>query len=148
MSKELKTIVIDAGHGGEHGKVGGSSGNNAVGANGLLEKDLTLDIARRTATVLKDSANVVMTRNADVNLSLAERADIARRNLASIFLSLHFNGFSDRSVDGTEVFIGTKAGTGSEQLAGDVLDNLIHVTRAQKRGVRRADLGVLAPGRQ
>ena len=48
MSNELKTIVIDAGHGG-HGKVGGSSGNNAVGANGLLEKDLTLDIARRTA---------------------------------------------------------------------------------------------------
>jgi N-acetylmuramoyl-L-alanine amidase len=40
MSKELKTIVIDAGHGGQ-GKVGGSSGNNAVGANGLLEKDLT-----------------------------------------------------------------------------------------------------------
>ena len=147
MSNELKTIVIDAGHGG-HGKVGGSSGNNAVGANGLVEKDLTLDIARRTATVLKDSANVVLTRNADVNLSLIERADIARHNRASVFLSLHFNGFSDTSVDGTEVFIGSKAGTASERLAGDLLENLAHVTRAQKRGVKRADLGVLATGRQ
>jgi N-acetylmuramoyl-L-alanine amidase len=147
MSNELKTVVIDAGHGGQ-GKVGGSSGNNAIGPNGVLEKELTLDIARRTASLLKDSANVILTRNADVNLPLAERADIAKRNNASVFLSLHFNGFGDKTVDGTEVFIGSKAGAASERLAGDVLENVANVTHARKRGVKRADLGVLAPGRQ
>jgi N-acetylmuramoyl-L-alanine amidase len=89
-----------------------------------------------------------MTRNSDVNLSLADRADIARRNLASIFFLFTSTDSATRASTGPRFFIGTKAGTGSEQLAGDVLDNLVHVTRAQKRGVRRADLGVLAPGRQ
>ena len=43
-------VVLDPGHGGSV-KVGGSSPNNAVGAGGLLEKDLTLDVATRTAAL-------------------------------------------------------------------------------------------------
>ena len=140
------TVVLDAGHGGAE-KIGGSSPNNAVGAGNLREKDLTLDIARRTATVLKNDANVTLTRNADVNLSLAERADIARRQNASVFLSLHFNGFHDKAVDGTETFVATRANPASETLARLVLDNLVNVTQVANRGIKRADLGVLQPSR-
>jgi hypothetical protein len=138
--------VIDPGHGGRE-KIGGSSPNNAAGANGLLEKNLTLDIALRMASVLKDSARVLLTRNDDVNLSLTERANLARRNDAAIFLSLHFNGFKDRNVDGAEVFVASRAGAPSERLARLVLDHLVNVTRGANRGVKRADLGVLLPDR-
>lgn len=146
MAKDLQTIVIDAGHGGAE-KIGGSSPNNAVGANGLLEKDLTLDIARRTAAVLKDAAKVLLTRDEDKNLSLAKRAAIAGINKADVFLSIHFNGFRDKTVDGTETFVPPKANPASEKLARNVLDNLVNVTRVSNRGVRRADLGVLKPER-
>jgi N-acetylmuramoyl-L-alanine amidase len=146
MSRELQTIVIDPGHGGG-AKIGGSSPNNAVGANGLLEKDLTLDIARRTAAVLKNEAKVVLTRDDDKNLSLAKRAAIAGVNNASIFLSLHFNGFRDKTVDGTETFTATEANAGSETLARRVQNNLVNVTQVANRGVKRADLGVLLPAR-
>jgi hypothetical protein len=138
--------VIDPGHGGRE-KIGGSSPNNAAGANGLLEKNLTLDIALRMASVLKDSARVLLTRNDDVNLSLTERANLARRNDAAIFLSLHFNGFKDGNVDGAEVFVASRAGAPSERLARLVLDHLVNVTRGANRGVKRADLGVLLPDR-
>ncbi|MBC7898743.1 MAG: N-acetylmuramoyl-L-alanine amidase, partial [Saprospiraceae bacterium] len=146
MSKQLQTIVIDPGHGGTE-SVGGSSSNNAVSDNGLLEKDLTFDIARRTASVLKDAANVLLTRNADVNLSLAERADIARRNNAAVFLSIHFNGFRDKTIDGVETFVASKPNLQSENLAQNVLQNLVRVTKGNNRGIRFADMGVLIPNR-
>lgn len=146
MPNRRPVIVIDPGHGGSE-KIGGSSPNNAAGANGMLEKNLTLDIARRMASVLKDSARVLLTRNDDVNLSLAERANLARRNDAAIFLSLHFNGFKDRNVDGAETFVASRAGSSSERLARQVLDHLVNVTQGANRGVKRADLGVLLPDR-
>jgi N-acetylmuramoyl-L-alanine amidase len=146
MPNRRPVIVIDPGHGGRE-KIGGSSPNNAAGANGMLEKNLTLDIALRMASVLKDSARVLLTRNDDFNLSLAERANLARRNDAAIFLSLHFNGFKDRNVDGAEVFVASRAGASSERLARLVLDHLVNVTSGANRGVKRADLGVLLPDR-
>src|SRR5262245_44610509 len=146
MPNRRPVIVIDPGHGGRE-KIGGSSPNNAAGANGLLEKNLTLDIALRMASVLTDSARVLLTRNDDVNLSLSERANLARRNDAAIFLSLHFNGLKDRNVDGAEVFVASRAGASSERLARLVLDHLVTVTSGANRGVKRADLGVLLPDR-
>src|SRR5262245_7952528 len=146
MPNRRPVVVIDPGHGGSE-KIGGSSPNNAAGANGLLEKNLTLDIAQRMAGVLKDSARVLLTRNDDVNLSLTARADLARRNDAAIFLSLHFNGFKDQNVDGAETFVASRAGSASERLARHVLDHLVGVTRGANRGVKRADLGVLLPDR-
>ena len=146
MAAELQTIVIDPGHGGAE-KIGGSSPNNAKGANGLLEKDLTLDIARRTAALLQTNAKIVLTRDDDKNLSLAKRAAIAGVNQAAIFLSLHFNGFRDPNVDGTETFTATNANPASEKLARHIQSNLLNVTQIANRGVKRADLGVLLPGR-
>ena len=92
------TVVIDPGHGGT-AKAGGSSPNNATGPNGLLEKDLTLDIGRRVATLLGPRANVILTRTGDENRSLSDRARVAHDANAAVFLSIHLNGWRDPSVD-------------------------------------------------
>lgn len=147
MSEQLAPVVVlDPGHGGRAG-VGGSSPNNATGPNGLLEKDLTLDLAQRTAAALAGRARVLLTRTGDVNLSLADRAAVARAANADVFLSIHLNGFQDRSVDGTEVWVARAAGQASADLGQSVLHRLLAVTQVRDRGVRRADLGVLLPQR-
>ena len=146
MSRELPVVVIDPGHGGS-AAVGGSSPNNARGPNGLLEKDLTLDVARRLASSLAGSARVLLTRTEDVNLSLAARAQLARDNRARLFLSIHFNGFHDSGTDGTEVWVARDAGATAEGFAQRVLSRLVAVTRVSNRGVRRSNFGVLLKSR-
>jgi N-acetylmuramoyl-L-alanine amidase len=139
-------IVLDPGHGG-NAAVGGSSPNNATGPNGLLEKDLTLDIAQRVARSLAGSARVILTRTGDTNLSLAARAEVARANNALLFLSIHLNGWPDARVDGTEVYVARAAGDASAGFAQRVLSRLLAVTNVSNRGVKRADFGVLLPAR-
>ena len=94
------TIVIDPGHGGT-GSIGGSDGNHAVSVSGVKEKDLTLIFANLVKTALQSAAasgghtlNIIMTRTTDVNLSLANRAHVARTNRADRFLSIHMNAFN------------------------------------------------------
>src|SRR5699024_10896033 len=78
-----KVICLDAGHGGHDG---------GATANGLKEKDLTLDIAKRIQSKLKNyNVKVIMTRTTDKFLSLTERTNIANRNKADLFLSVHIN---------------------------------------------------------
>ena len=94
------TIVIDPGHGGT-GSIGGSDGNHAVGASGVKEKDLTLIFANLVNSELQSDAqsgghslNIILTRTTDKNLSLADRAHVARTNHADRFLSIHLNAFN------------------------------------------------------
>ena len=103
-------IIIDPGHGGTV-KVNGSSPNNAISPSGELEKDWTLDIAKRTraavltkAVVLGKNVNVVLTRETDSNKGLNARANIAKDKGAKLFLSIHFNGFN-QEVRGVETLI-------------------------------------------
>src|SRR5438046_193579 len=145
-ASQLPVVVVDAGHGGQT-KVGGSSSNNASGPNGLLEKDVALDVAQRTAAALAGHARVVLSRTGDVNLSLTDRASAARDKGAELFLSIHFNGVNDPSVDGTAVWVARAAGQGSIDFADAVLSELTRVTGAPDRGLQRADLGVLLPAR-
>jgi N-acetylmuramoyl-L-alanine amidase/peptidoglycan hydrolase-like protein with peptidoglycan-binding domain len=139
-------IVIDPGHGGKE-KVGGSSPNNAVGANGLLEKNLTLDVANRVVKSLANQADVFMTRAGDTNIGLAARAKVAKDKNASLFLSIHFNGFEDSKVDGTEVWVAKEANSSSKKFAKTLLENVVDSTKVKNRGVREGDLGVLLPNR-
>ncbi len=140
------TVVIDPGHGGSTA-VGGSSPNNAVGPNGLMEKDVTLDIGRRVGALLGNRANVILTRNGDDNRSLADRAKIAHDANADVFVSIHLNGWRDANVDGSEAWIARRASQASHDLARSVLDRVINVTNARDRGVREEDFGVLLPAR-
>jgi N-acetylmuramoyl-L-alanine amidase len=139
-------VVIDPGHGGRS-RVGGSSPNNAVGPNGLLERDLTLDIAQRVKPLLATVAEVNLTRERDVNLGLADRAKAARDARAALFLSLHLNGWDDSSVDGTETWVARSASRRSRDFAAKLLARLVGTTKAKNRGVKESDFGVLLPER-
>lgn len=91
------TVVIDAGHGGDD--VG------ARGAEGLLEKDLVLDIAHRLAEHFGGNGlKVVLTRRDDTFVPLEERTSIANDARADLFISIHANATHDTKVRGIETF--------------------------------------------
>jgi N-acetylmuramoyl-L-alanine amidase len=90
-------IVIDAGHG------GGSTGTRTP--QGMLEKELTLDIAERLRRLLaQQSFEVVMTRESDRDVSLKERGALANRAEGDIFVSIHLNWIENRRSRGVETY--------------------------------------------
>jgi N-acetylmuramoyl-L-alanine amidase len=91
-------VVIDPGHG------GGDHGTRTP--LGLTEKELTLDIARRTSTRLAEAGfQVELTRDADQRVSLRDRALAANARRADLFVSIHVNWFEDgRSNRGIETY--------------------------------------------
>lgn len=90
----MTLVVVDPGHGGERA-AGSSTPNRAVSPSGLVEKQLALDIALRMLERAPLGVRPLLTRTADVNLSLADRAALARQRRAAVFLSLHFNHSRD-----------------------------------------------------
>jgi N-acetylmuramoyl-L-alanine amidase len=94
----LRTIVIDPGHGGLEA--------GARGRFGTEEKDVTLDIALKLKNVIEKNLayRVVMTREDDQDVSLDKRAAIANNNQALVFISIHANGFPRRSAHGSESY--------------------------------------------
>jgi N-acetylmuramoyl-L-alanine amidase len=94
----IRRIVVDAGHGGKD-----SGARND--AYGLLEKNLTLDVARRLKALLERAGfEVVMTRDSDVYIPLAQRPKVANRAKADLFVSLHFNAAGSTSASGFESY--------------------------------------------
>jgi N-acetylmuramoyl-L-alanine amidase len=90
-------VVIDAGHG------GASTGTRTP--QGMLEKELTLDIADRLRGLLaKQSFQVVMTREADRDVSLRQRGALANQAGADIFVSIHLNWIVNRRSRGVETY--------------------------------------------
>lgn len=81
----MKTIVIDAGHGGHD--------SGAIGATGKLEKDFNLTMALKVESLLINNPEVTvkLTRSTDVFIELIERAKIANNLKADLFLSIHAN---------------------------------------------------------
>ena len=94
----LRTVVVDAGHG------GGEEG--AKGPDGTLEKDITLSVARRLKSALEArlGLRVILTRDRDEAVGLDERAAVANNNKADLFLSLHANASVRPAAAGAEVF--------------------------------------------
>ena len=93
----VRKVAIDPGHGGD------SLGTRAP--LGLLEKELTLDIAQRLRKLLvADSFEVLMTREQDRSLSLEDRGLAANRAGADIFVSIHLNWIEDRKTRGIETY--------------------------------------------
>jgi N-acetylmuramoyl-L-alanine amidase len=140
------TTVIDPGHGGS-AAVGGSSPNRATAPNGLLEKDLALDVARRLARLLLGTGEVILTRDADTNLSLADRAQQAKRRNADVFLSLHFNGSDNATNDATEGWIARNPDPRSRALAESAVREIVKETGTANWGVVERDLGLLLSSR-
>ena len=127
-------VVIDPGHG---GKDPGSIGF------GLVEKDLTLDIAKRIEKLLVGKGiEVEMTRREDVYVELADRSAVAANSPDTIFLSLHFNAHADRSISGTETLYWPGSERGRE-LASYVQSELGRRLVTRNRGFRPERLKVL-----
>ncbi len=93
-----RTIVIDAGHGGVD--------PGAITAQGVYEKTIVLDVARRLQTLLsRDRRNkVVMTRDSDVFVRLGDRVKIARDSQAGLFVSIHADALATRKIRGASVY--------------------------------------------
>jgi N-acetylmuramoyl-L-alanine amidase len=97
----MKTIVIDAGHGGN------DPGNLGTGRYKAKEKDIALDVALKVGSLIKEtfpSINVRYTRDKDVFIGLNERADLANKADADLFLSIHCNAAQNSSAQGVETF--------------------------------------------
>ena len=95
---KIDVIVIDPGHGGRD--------YGAVGPGGTREKDVVLSIAKRLAKLIRKDKQfkVVVTRDRDKTLSLAERAEIANKAGADLFISIHANASPRKHARGWNVF--------------------------------------------
>jgi len=94
----VRTIIIDAGHGGVD--------SGARSRIGLQEKDITLDVAKRLSRRLERYGvyDVLMTREADSSLTLRQRVDFSNSQGADIFVSIHVNWFPSDSVYALETY--------------------------------------------
>lgn len=95
----LTKVVIDAGHGGKD-----------PGAVGLKaqEKDIVLDVALRLGKLINDSlpdVSTIYTRDKDVFVPLNERATIANKSGADLFISIHANASADKKIYGAESYV-------------------------------------------
>ncbi|MFN8210469.1 MAG: N-acetylmuramoyl-L-alanine amidase [Bacteroidales bacterium] len=97
--REGWVIVIDPGHGGrDPGALGSYS----------YEKNVTLAVALKTGALLEQylkNVRIIYTRKTDVFMELSERAEIANRNKADLFISIHANSHPQKSTYGAETFV-------------------------------------------
>ena len=96
---QVKTIVIDAGHGGDKpGAIGKKS----------KEKTLTLQMALKLGKLIEDNCpdvKIIYTRTTDVDVALAERARLANKAKADLFLSIHCNSWTNTTPTGVETYV-------------------------------------------
>ena len=97
LGLKIGRVVIDPGHGGDdHG---------TISANGLLEKDIVLDVGIRLGRLLQSlGAEVVYTRAGDYFLPLEARTAMANREQADLFISIHANSSPDGTIRGVETY--------------------------------------------
>ncbi len=98
LGLKIGRIVVDAGHGGHD--------TGTIGPNGLLEKDLVLDVALRLGKLLESrmGAEVVYTRDDDTFIPLETRTAIANQNQADLFISVPANSSRDSAARGVETY--------------------------------------------
>jgi N-acetylmuramoyl-L-alanine amidase len=157
-SKPFAVVVLDPGHGGQ---------DSGATYGGIMEKDLTLDVARRVDRLL-DSEGIatLMTRLGDTYVSLADRAAFGNRVRDSIFVSIHFNEDNKPVANGVETYYAPHQITAgsvlasllpflsrrpsdspkpeSQRLAGFIQRALVARTRSVDRGTQAKQLFVIA----
>ena len=107
MEKPI-VIAVDAGHGGED--------PGAHGPTGVLEKDVSLAIAKRLARMINDQPGMkaVLTRDGDYYVGLRERVQKARQVQADLFISVHCNALTRPDMHGTAVYVLSPRGATNE----------------------------------
>lgn len=145
-SKDLPTVIIDAGHGGEDG--------GTIGKNGIYEKDLNLIIANDISDMLTASGiEVIMTRSEDIllydrnvdfngrkkMLDLAARLKIANETENAVFISIHMNAFPQEKYSGLQVYY-SKNTMLSEELALSIQESVKKALQPHnERRIKEAD---------
>ncbi|NBH84181.1 N-acetylmuramoyl-L-alanine amidase [bacterium C-53] len=142
MTKEIKTVVIDAGHGGaDPGK---------VGVNQALEKDINLSIAKLVSQYLQQNdIHVIMTRESDTGLNdegvrnkkvqdLKRRLQKIEESGAVFAVSIHQNSYHEEGVKGAQVFYHGSSEAG-KKLADILQDQLITGVDPDNRRVAKAN---------
>ncbi|MHB8845875.1 MAG: N-acetylmuramoyl-L-alanine amidase [Nitrospirota bacterium] len=117
LGLKVKTIAIDAGHGGKD--------PGALGRSGLKEKTITLDVAKRLAVLVKErlGCEVVMTRDRDVFIELEQRPFIAKSKGADLFVSIHVNANRKRKARGIETYIQSLRASDRDAMATAAFEN-------------------------
>ncbi len=140
-----KLIVIDPGHGGED--------PGALGRSGLHEKEIVLEVSKKLAETLRQSgAQVMLTRESDRDLSeqnsqnlykvkvqdLTRRVELANKNNADLFVSIHVNSFPDRREKGAQTF-SQPGSEESRKLAATIQDELNRFLENPGRAAKQVD---------
>jgi N-acetylmuramoyl-L-alanine amidase len=126
-------VVIDAGHGGFD--------RGGIPSQRIAEKTMTLDVALRLRKKLLDAGyRVVMTRDSDVFVPLAQRAAIANSNYNAIFICIHFNSATRAEANGIETYYFRRD---AMALAANIHRNVIAGAPSENRGIRRRGYYVL-----
>lgn len=130
------SIVIDPGHGGKD--------PGAVSSGGIHEKDINLAVATQVARLLKQKEfNVIMTRRGDEFIELNERAAIANRGRADLFVSIHADASLNTRARGYTLYIREGASDRSRSAA-EIMESALSSNGIISRGIREANYRVLA----
>ncbi len=153
--QNVRTVLLDPGHGGN---------DQGASSRRIIEKNLTLRIARRTAEVLRRQGyRVILSRETDRFIALDQRDAIADRQNADIFVSIHANSAADHGVGGIETFAlpprggsstyekrasttskrGNQYDPQNTRLAYDLHRGMLAATGTEDRGIKRANFAVL-----
>lgn len=133
----MTIFIIDPGHGG--------TDPGAV-SNGLQEKDLTLDISKRIANILKaHGIDARLTRDSDKTMSLSDRTKCANQQGAAGLVSVHINSAASSDANGLETYVYTTDGADSKsvKLQSDIHSSLskLWTSHGRKdRGKKKANL--------
>lgn len=128
-------LVLDAGHGGKD--------PGAIGPTGLQEKECTIYITKKCEELLKQQGiTVKQTRSDDSYMGLSERAQIANKEGAKYFISIHINSADISSANGTEIYALAPGGEG-EKISKVILNYLIDEIKLTNRGIKFANFAVL-----
>lgn len=115
----LRLMVLDAGHGGHD--------SGAVGPNGLMEKELVLDVTQRVARLVAGGlgVKVLLSRDGDHFVTLRDRTSFANRAQADVFVSIHANAHREVASEGVETYF----------LSSEATDNASRQVAAQENSV-------------
>ncbi|MFH1716437.1 MAG: N-acetylmuramoyl-L-alanine amidase [Planctomycetota bacterium] len=132
-------VVIDAGHGGKD--------PGATSVLGFYEKGINLAVALKVADLLRDTGlRVEMTRTGDRFVELEERAAIANRLGADLFVSIHSDSFPKASRRGYTIYVARSASWSSRKAASSIADSMAG-TGLNSFGVQTAGYHVLTETR-
>ncbi len=127
-----RKIILDPGHGGY---------DPGANRDGIFEKDIALDVAKRVKKYLKQSGfNVLMTRNDDSTVSLKERMVLANKEKPDAFISIHVNASKNPKIKGLETHWYTMQ---SKSLAMEVQNQMVNNLVVPDRGIKNSRFYVI-----